>query len=70
MATDPIFEKSIVLPFGYTFTARARPSSVRRTMFKLLPWAIVAMMPAGKRSNFAMSAARRVSPLVRQRIRR
>jgi hypothetical protein len=67
--TEPIYEKSIPLPLGYTFTARARPSSVRRTVIRLAPWAIYAMMPAGKRSSIALAAARRLSPLFKQKIR-
>jgi len=65
---QPIFEKSIVLPLGYSFTARARPSSIRRTALRLIPWAIYAAMPAGRRANLALRIARRVSPLMKQKI--
>ena len=66
---EPIFEKSFPLPLGYTFTARARPSSVKRTVVLLLPWALYAMMPAGRGSKITGSVARRLSPLMRQKIR-
>jgi hypothetical protein len=68
MATEPIFEKSIPLPLGYVFTARARPSTVRRTVLRLLPWAVYAMLPPGRRARLALSFAKRISPLMRQRI--
>ena len=64
---DPIFEKSISLPLGYTLTARARPSTVKRTVIRLLPWALYAMMPGGRGAKVALGLARRVSPMVRQR---
>jgi len=54
------------MPLGYVFTARARPSSVRRTIIRLLPWAMYAMLPPGRRARMALAFARRVSPLVRQ----
>jgi hypothetical protein len=68
MASEPIFEKSIHLPMDFVFTARARPSTVKRTLFMLLPWALYAMTPAGRRSRIVLSVARRISPLMRQRI--
>ena len=67
MAQEPIFEKTISMPLGYVFTARARPSTVRRTVIRLLPWAIYAMLPPGRRARMALSFARRFSPLVRQK---
>lgn len=69
MPQDPIYEKTLSLPFGYVFTARARPSTIRRTAIRLLPWALVAMAPAGRGSKIAQSVARRVSPLAKYRIR-
>jgi hypothetical protein len=69
MQRDPIYEKTVVLPLGYVFTARARPSSIRRTAFKLLPWALVAMAPAGRGSKIAQSVAKRLSPLAKYKIR-
>jgi len=68
MASEPIFEKSVALPLGYVFTARVRPSTVRRTVLRLLPWAAWAMLPPGRRAKLALLFARRFSPLVRQRI--
>ena len=65
---NPTFEKSIELPLGYSFTARARPASIKRTVLRLLPWAIYAAMPAGRRANLALRIARRVSPLMKQKI--
>ncbi len=67
MEPEPVFEKTVSLPLGYAFTARARPSSVRRTVFRLLPWAVYAMMPPGRRARMALSFARRFSPLVKQK---
>jgi len=64
---EQTFEKTISLPMGYVVTARARPSTVRRTVLRLLPWAIYAAMPKGRRAGIALSVARRISPLVRQR---
>lgn len=66
---DPIFEKSFPLPLGYTFTARARPSTVKRTVIRLLPWAVYAMLPTGRRAKLALGVARKISPLMRQKIR-
>jgi hypothetical protein len=68
MPQEPIYEKTIVLPLGYVFTARARPSSIRRTVFKLLPWALVAMAPAGRSSKVAQTVAKRLSPLAKYKI--
>lgn len=68
---EPLHEKTIELPLDYVFTFRARPSTVRRTVVRLLPWAVVAMIPAGgRRARIATAAARRLSPLMRQTIRR
>ena len=69
MASEPIFEKSVHLPMDFVFTARARPSSIKRTVLMLLPWALYAMTPAGRQSRIVLAVARRVSPLMRQRIR-
>ncbi len=68
MPQEPIYEKTINLPLGYAFTARARASTIRRTAIKLLPWAIVAMTPAGRGSKIAQSFAKRVSPLAKYKI--
>jgi hypothetical protein len=65
---EPVFEKTLALPLGYVVTARARPSTIRRTLFRLLPWAVYAMMPPGRRARIVMSIARRLSPLWKQRI--
>ncbi len=69
MPQEPIYEKTITLPLGYVITARARPSSIRRTAFKLLPWALVAMTPAGRGTKIAMLVAKRLSPLSKYKIR-
>jgi len=68
MEPEPVFEKSVSLPMGYVFTARARPSTVKRTVIRLLPWAVYAMLPPGRRARLALSVARRFSPLVKQKI--
>ena len=69
MPQEPLYEKSFALPLGYVFTARARPSSIRRTAIKLLPWALVAMAPAGRTSRIAQSLAKRLSPMAKYKIR-
>jgi hypothetical protein len=71
MDPEPIFEKAIeIKPIGYTLSFRARPSTIRRTVVRLLPWAIYAALPSGSRtSKFALIAARRFSPMVRQKLR-
>ena len=69
MPQEPIYEKTIPLPLGYVFTARARPSTIRRTAFQLLPWALVAMAPTGRGSKIAQSVAKRLSPLAKYTIR-
>ena len=69
MPQEPLFEKTFALPLGYMFTARARPSSIRRTAIKLLPWALVAMAPAGRTSRIAQSLAKRLSPMAKYKIR-
>ena len=65
---EPIFERTFSLPLGYSFTARARPSSVRRTILKLIPWAIVAALPDGRAAKLATAAARRASPLTKYKL--
>jgi hypothetical protein len=69
MSPEPIYEKTVTLPLGYVFTARARPSSIRRTALRLLPWALVAMAPAGLASKISRSVAKRLSPLAKYKIR-
>lgn len=65
---DPIVEKTVALPLGYVFTARVRTSTIRRTLLRLLPWAIYVMLPPGRLARLSLRFARRFSPLVRQRI--
>lgn len=65
---EPIYERTFTLPLGYSFTARARPFSVRRTVVKLLPWAIVAALPTGRPTNIATKLARRTSPLTKYKL--
>jgi len=67
MAQEPVFEKTVSMPLGYVFTARARPSTVRRTIIRLLPWAMYAMLPPGRRARMALAFAKRFFPLVRQK---
>jgi hypothetical protein len=69
MDNEPIFEQSIRLPLGYAFTARARPSTVRRTAVKLLPWALYLALPKGRMAKLALFAANRFSPMFRQSVR-
>lgn len=70
MAQEPIYEKTIELPMDYTFTLRATPATIRRTAIRLLPWAVVAMLPAGSRkARLAIGVATRISPWVRQRLK-
>lgn len=68
MPAEPVFQKTVALPLGYVFTARVRPSTVRRTVIRLLPWAVYAMLPPGRRARTALRVARRFSPLVRERV--
>ena len=69
MADDPIFEKSVRMPFGYAFTVRARPSTVKSTVIKLLPWALYAALPQGRVARVALFAATRLSPVLKQKVR-
>jgi hypothetical protein len=69
MEPEPVFERTIELPLGYVFTARARPSTVRRTIIRLLPWAVVVAVPQGRLTAIALFAARRLSPMMKQKIR-
>ena len=70
MPTEPIVKKTLELPFDYTVTFRASPHTIRKTIFRLLPWAIVAMLPgSGRPSRMVKRAATFVSPLVKQRMR-
>lgn len=67
MDNEPVFEKSIKLPYGYVFTARARPSTVKRTLLRLLPWAVYMALPQGRVAKTAFFLATRVSPLMKQK---
>ncbi|HEY8172302.1 MAG TPA: hypothetical protein VIH21_04380 [Dehalococcoidia bacterium] len=69
MEPEPVFEKSVDLPFGFVFTARARPSTVRRTALRLVPWALVLAVPSGRMTKFALIAAKRLSPMMKQKVR-
>ncbi|HZP57773.1 MAG TPA: hypothetical protein VFC53_09505 [Dehalococcoidia bacterium] len=70
MAPEPIFEKSWeIRPIGYTLSVRARPSTIRRTVVALLPWALYAALPEGRLARGAFALAKRVSPLAKQKIR-
>jgi hypothetical protein len=70
MEPEPIFEKSIEIKLiDYTLSFRARPSTVRKTVVRLLPWALYAALPQGRMSKLALGAARRLSPMVRQKLR-
>ncbi len=69
MDNDSVFEKSIRMPFGYAFTARARPSTVKSTVIKLLPWALYVALPQGRVARAALFAATRLSPMMKQKIR-
>lgn len=70
MATEPIFKKTLELPFDYTVTFRASPHTIRKTVFRLLPWAIVAMLPGtGRPARMAKRVAAFISPLVKEHLR-
>ena len=69
MDNEPIFQASVKLPFGYALTARAHPSTVKRTLIKLIPWAIYVAMPQGRAAKVALFAANRLSPMVKQKVR-
>ena len=70
MSDEPVFERSVKLPFDYVFTARARPSTVRKTAVRLLPWALYLALPGGGRlKGVALLVARRMSPFVKQNLK-
>jgi len=70
MEPDPVLERSIeVKPIGYTLSFRARPSTIRRTVLRLLPWALYMALPPGRMSKLTYGIARRVSPLAKRRLR-
>ncbi len=69
MVNEPLFEKTFELPLGYVFTARARPATIKRTVIRLLPWALVVALPQGRAAKAAAFAANRLSPMLRQTIR-
>jgi len=69
MDNEPLFETSVTLPYGFALTARVRPSTVKRTLIKLLPWAIYVAMPQGRAAKVALFAATRLSPMVKQKVR-
>jgi hypothetical protein len=68
MEPEPIFERTIHLPAGYVFTARARPSTIRRTALRLLPWALYVALPQGRGARIAFALATRFSPLFKQKM--
>jgi hypothetical protein len=68
VANEPIVKKTFELPYSYVVSIRVTPWTVKRTVFKLLPWALVAMIPAGTRTTkWIRGAAMLVSPLMKQR---
>ncbi len=70
MEPEPVFERSIEFkPIGYTFSIRARPSTIRGTVVRLLPWAVYAALPEGRLAKAVLAVAKRVSPMVRQKVR-
>ena len=69
-AEQPVFERSLhIRQIDYTITVRARPATIRRTVLRLLPWALFIALPEGRMSRVALAAARRVSPLSRHNVR-
>jgi hypothetical protein len=69
MPEEPVFEKSIhVKPIGYTLSLRARPSTIRRTVLRLLPWAMYIALPEGRLAKVAFAIARRTSPLAKRNV--
>lgn len=69
MDPEPVFEKSIhVKPIGYTLSFRARPSTIRRTVLRLLPWALYMALPEGRLAKASYTVARRVSPLAKRKM--
>ena len=69
MDPEPVFEKSIqVKPIGYTLSFRAHPSTIRRTVLRLLPWALYMALPEGRLAKVTYAVARRVSPLAKRKM--
>jgi lipopolysaccharide biosynthesis protein len=66
---DQYFEKTIPLPMSYVFVAWIRPATIKRTAIRLLPWALVAMLPGKRQTKVAAAIARRLSPLYRYAIK-
>ena len=67
---EPVFEKSLNLPFRYVITARLRPSTIKSTALHLLPWALYMAAPGGsKLKTAAFWAANRAAPLMKQKPR-
>ena len=69
MEPEPVFEKSLhVKPIGYTLSVRARPSTIKRTAVKMLPWALYLALPEGRLAKAALIVAKRAVPLARRRM--
>jgi hypothetical protein len=66
---EPLFETSVKLPYGFALTARVRPSTIKSTAIRLLPWAVYLALPQGRLAKTALFLAMRTSPLVRQKLR-
>jgi hypothetical protein len=69
MANEPLIKKTFELPYNFVFSVKVTPWTMKRTVFKLLPWAIVAMLPKSGKMRFVRGRMAALSPLLKQRSR-
>jgi hypothetical protein len=67
MANEPLIKKTIELPYNFVFSMKVTPWSVKRTVFKLLPFAVVAMLPKTGKLAFVRKRVATKTSLLKQR---